>query len=257
MDVAVPVDVSTRSPLQELYWQRAALEQHIVELQNAAKAQSEEVNLLRSKELIMINVAMIDGSMVECNISEYSTVQDLLDFATANDTASLHNVDKAHANIVGLDLLTDNGVVMEKHAMLTDYNLVTGSSVTMLIRRFFNGCYECWVKIDTSCPTVPRSDKFTLHITDDMVSINDNNAKSIVNDNTASGGQVSVEFKRPILLRSDLPHSRATFQVTGCEFEHRSGDLSKPWWYPLEGKLLGTSSSGTSSLAFKGRLLDH
>merc|ERR1712151_1395201 len=198
----------------------------------------------------------IDGSVIHCNMSEDSTVKDLLDAAMADARVSLDNVDKAHAALLGFDLLTKNGDAMGKDKRLSDYNLGSDSVVMLVKKRLTSGSYKCWVQIDRSNPAAPQSDKFTLHISDDLVSIN--GVKGIVDSNMALGDQVSVRFKAPMLLKSNLPYSRVSFQVTGCEFEYRTGDYSSAHWFPLEGRLLGTSSSdGARAAHFKGRLLEH
>jgi len=257
MDVALAADTSATSSFQELNWQRRSREQNVAELQISVKAKSEEVDKLRHHvDLRFISVAKIDGSVIQCDISEDSTVQDLLDVAMAGDKHSSENVHQAHAALLGFDLFTNNGDAMEKDKRLSDYNLGSNSVVMMVKKRFINGIYTCWVQIDHSTPAVPRSEKFTLHIRDDQVSIN--SVEGIVDGNNASGDQVSVRFKTPILLTSSVPQSRATFHVTGCQFDYRIGDYSSPHWFPVEGRLLGTSSSdGERAPSFKGRLLEH
>lgn len=254
MAPAVDADASIPS-LQELDCQRLALKQHVAELQMAVPIESEDIDELREQvdsRLISVAVAKINGNVLQCNIPEDSFVQDLLDAAMVDDK-DLYVVHTAHAALLSVDLLTDKGVVMEKDKMISDYQLSSDSSVMMVKKRFINGSYKCWAQIDYNNPAVPQHDKFTLLIKDEVVSIN--GVAGTADGDVAVGERVSVAFSKPILLRSTLPNSRAFFQVTGCEFECRSGDYSSAFWFPVEGKLLGTSSSqGAKPISFKGRL---
>eukprot|EP00931_Biecheleriopsis_adriatica_P074092 TRINITY_DN48235_c0_g1_i1.p1 TRINITY_DN48235_c0_g1~~TRINITY_DN48235_c0_g1_i1.p1 ORF type:complete len:283 (-),score=56.34 TRINITY_DN48235_c0_g1_i1:120-872(-) len=247
----MPSEDSITPSLEELQWQRFALERCVSELQSAVVTKSEEVDKLKQQvDCRLINVATIGGDVIQCSMPEDSAVQDLLDAAMVEDNSDVH---KAHAALLRFDLLTESGHVMEKDKKICDYNLSSDSILTLVKRRLIDGSYTCWVQIDYNLVT--HSEKFTLLINDKRVSIND--VGGVLEGDAGKGERVSVAFSSPIRISSSVPHSRAFFQVTGCEFECRIGNYSSASWFPVEGRLLGTGSHGVSAVAFKGRFRER
>lgn len=207
-------------------------------------------------DCIVVSVTRIDGIVVKLNMVANSMVQDLMD-AAARSHKVQDNVDKVHAPLLDVVLLTENGVVMEKGLKLSHYGLNSDSMVMMVKKRHINGRYKCWVAVDNSIPGIHGMEKFTLEIKDQSVTVN--GVEGTANADIDLVAKVSVTFSRPITIKLSLPHSRASFRATGCEFQCRSCDYSSSWWHHIEGRLLGDSVSNglmKSNGAFKGRFCE-
>lgn len=200
----------------------------------------------------MLNVSKMDGRIFQCTLAADSRVQDLLDVVAGADEA-FESVDKVNAALLDINLLTENGVVMEKCLKLSDYGLSSNGMVTMAKAKHINGCYTCWVTVDTSIQLIYGQEKFILEINDKSVSVDGVEGKA---DGDIGDDEVSVTFPAPITIRSSVPHSTAFFRATGCKLRCKAVNFSSSWSYHLEGTLLGTSHSNgrmKSSGIFKGR----
>lgn len=203
----------------------------------------------------LISVTKADGGAIQCNMFADSTVQDLLDTLARADVDT-YCVHKAHNALLEPVLLTESGSVMQKALKLSDYGLDSDSTVMMLKTRAIQGRYLCWVTVDTSVQVSVGMESFVFEIKDHTVTIN--GVEGTVDGDVGGGELVTATFSEPVTIKSSVPHSNAFFRASGCEFQCRSGNFSSAYWFPVEGKLLGTSVTHCmtrSNGAFKGRFI--
>merc|ERR1712224_221539 len=182
------------------------------------------------------------GNAVECAMDADCTVMDLLDACDREDNQPLA-LDKAHAAQVEAVLLTENGLMMQKHVKLADYHLTSGSIVMMVMKARHIGCYCCWLALENDTPHCIDLVKFSLVINEDSVCMN--GVAGHIDRKVGSGENeesFTVKLFAPVVIKSERPYSKASFQTTDFEFTWSSGDYSKSWWFPINGKVTGRSS---------------
>lgn len=184
----------------------------------------------------LVNIMKVNGSIIQCSMGADTTVMDLIK-AVERDKGGVV-VHEAHRSAVEPVLITEDGVTMERHLMVSDYDIGADSMVMIVMKRNIKGSYCCWMELDTRNPIRIDIVKVALEITEDSVSINDVEGR-ICED----GEQFLVTLTKPVHITSQVPGSRAFFHATGCQFTFNlTRDYSQSWWYPIEGKFIGASS---------------